>query len=149
MKVILQQDVKGHGKKGQLVEASDGYARNYLIPKKLAIEATSSNINALKIADEAKKFHAAEEKAAAEQDGARLRGKTVRVTAKSGTGGRLFGAVTSKEIAENIKNQCGIEVPKNKIVADAIKTLGTFGIKVKLHPEVTVEMTVCVVDESL
>ena len=149
MKVILLQDVKGHGKKGQLVEASDGYARNYLLPKKLAIEANATNLNALKISDEAKKHHAAEEKAAAERDGARLRGKTVRVTAKSGTGGRLFGAVTSKEIAETIKAQCGIDVPKNKIVADAIKTLGTFSIKVKLHPDVAVEMTVCVVDESL
>ena len=138
MKVILQQDVKGHGKKGQLVEASDGYARNYLLPRKLAVEATAANLNAMKLQD------------AAKQDAARLSGKSLRILVKSGTGGRLFGAVTSKEIAETIKEQCGVEVPKNKIVlADTIKTLGTFTVKIKLHPDVSAEMTLYVADEAL
>ena len=150
MKVILQQDVKGHGKKGQLVEASDGYARNYLLPRKLAVEATAANLNAMKLQDAAKKHKAETEKAAAEQDAARLSGKSLRILVKSGTGGRLFGAVTSKEIAETIKEQCGIEVAKNKIVlADTIKTLGTFTVKIKLHPDVSAEMTLYVADEAL
>lgn len=150
MKVILQQDVKGHGKKGQLVEASDGYARNFLLPRKLAVEATAANLNTMKIQDEAKKHKAEMEKAAAVEDATRLNGKTVRVEVKSGTGGRLFGAVTSKEIAEIIKAQCGVEVPKNKVVMnDTIKTLGTFGVKIKLHPDVTAEMTVFVTDPSI
>lgn len=150
MKVILQQDVKGHGKKGQLVEASDGYARNYLLPRKLAIEATAANLNAMKLQDAAKKHKAETEKASAEQDAARLSGKSLRIPVKAGTGGRLFGAVTSKEIAETIKVQCGVEVPKNKIVlADTIKTLGTFTVKIKLHPDVTAEMTLYVADEAL
>ncbi len=150
MKVILQQNVKGHGKKGQLVEASDGYARNYLLPRKLAVEATAANLNAMKLQDAAKKHKAETEKAAAEQDAARLSGKSLRILVKSGTGGRLFGAVTSKEIAETIQEQCGVEVPKNKIVlADTIKTLGTFTVKIKLHPDVSAEMRLYVADEAL
>ena len=142
MKVILLQDVKGHGKKGQLVEASDGYARNFLLPKKLAIEANATNLNALKISDEAKKHHAAEEKAAAERDGARLRGKTVRVTAKSGTGGRLFGAVTNAEIAAALEKQ-GVKLDKRKIVlGENIKNIGTYTVTCKLGYEINAPLTV-------
>ena len=131
MKVILQQDVKGLGKQGQLVEASDGYVRNFLLPRKLAVEATASNLNTMKQQEAARKHKAETEKAAALEDAARLSGKSIRISVKSGTGSRLFGAVTSKEIAETIK------------------TLGTFPVKIKLHADVSAEMTVYVVDESL
>ena len=148
MKVILQQDVKGLGKQGQLVEASDGYVRNFLLPRKLAVEATASNLNTMKQQEAARKHKAETEKAAALEDAARLSGKSIRISVKSGS--RLFGAVTSKEIAETIKTQCGVDVPKNKVVlADTIKTLGTFPVKIKLHADVSAEMTVYVVDESL
>ncbi len=150
MKVILQQDVKGLGKQGQLVEASDGYVRNFLLPRKLAVEATASNLNTMKQQEAARKHKAETEKAAALEDAARLSGKSIRISVKSGTGSRLFGAVTAKEIAETIKTQCGVDVPKNKVVlADTIKTLGTFPVKIKLHADVSAEMTVYVVDESL
>lgn len=150
MKVILQQDVKGLGKKGQLVEASDGYVRNFLLPRKLAVEANASNLNNMKQQDAAKKHKAETEKAAAMEVAARLSGQSIRIAVKSGTGSRLFGAVTAKEIAETIQSQYGVEVPKNKVVlADTIKTLGTFSVKLKLHPDVSAEMTVNVVDASL
>ena len=149
MKVILQQDVKGLGKQGQLVEASDGYVRNFLLPRKLAVEATASNLNTMKQQEAARKHKAETEKAAALEDAARLSGKSIRISVKSGTGSRLFGAVTSKEIAETIKTQCGVDVPNKVVLADTIKTLGTFPVKIKLHADVSAEMTVYVVDESL
>ena len=118
MKVILQQDVKGQGKKGQMIEASDGYARNFLLPRKLAVPATAENVNTMKMQEKAKKAQEAAEKAEAEATAAKLKELTVKVVAKGGNGGRLFGAVTSKEIADALQAQHGIAIPKTKIVQD-------------------------------
>ncbi len=138
MKVILQQDVKGKGKRGQLVEVSDGYARNFLLPKKLAVEATAANLNVMKLQDEARKKREAEEKAEAIEISKKLESCLVKVSARAGEGGRLFGAVTSQEIADALKEQCGIELSKNKIVQDEpIKQCGSYQLKCKLGYEVT------------
>ena len=116
MKVILQQDVKGQGKKGQMVEVSDGYGRNFLLPRKLAVEATAENINTMKMQDKAKVARMAEEKAAAEAAAERLKSCQVKIRARAGQGGRLFGSITSKEISEELKAQHGIDVNKSKII---------------------------------
>ena len=138
MKVILQQDVKGQGKKGQMIEASDGYARNFLLPRKLAVPATAENVNTMKMQEKAKKAQEAAEKAEAEATAAKLKELTVKVVAKGGNGGRLFGAVTSKEIADALQAQHGIAIPKTKIVQDEpIKAFGGYELKVKLGDEVT------------
>lgn len=147
MKVILQQDVKGQGKKGQVIDVSDGYARNFLFPKKLAVAATADNINSAKIADQAKKHRLAQEKAEAQELAERLKSVTVSIGAKGGSAGRLFGAVTAKEISEALLQQHNIEVVKNKIVTEAIKNFGTFEIKVKLYPEVTGTIKVRIIEE--
>ena len=147
MKVILQQDVKGQGKKGQMIEASDGYARNFLLPKKLAVPATAENINTMKQQEKAKKAQEAAEKAEAEATAAKLKEITVRITAKAGNGGRLFGSVTSKEIADALKEQHGINIPKTKIVQDEpIKAFGGYDLKCKLGYEVTGTLKVMVVE---
>ncbi len=149
MKVILQQDVKGQGKKGQLVEVSDGYARNFLLPKNLAVEATAAAMNAMQIQNAAKEHHLAEERAHAMEQGAKLKDKTVRVEATCGAGGRLFGAVTGKEVADAIAAQYGISVPKNKLtLPDTVKSIGTFTIKVKLHTDVNVPMVLSVEEKK-
>ena len=138
MKVILQQDVKGQGKKGQMVEVSDGYGRNFLLPRKLAVEATAENINTMKMQDKAKAARMAEEKAAAEAAAERLKGCQVKIKAKAGQGGRLFGSITSKEISEELKAQHGIDVNKSKIIlSEPIKSFGSFEVKCKLGSEVT------------
>ena len=147
MKVILQQDVKGQGKKGQMIEASDGYARNFLLPRKLAVPATAENINTMKLQEKAKKAQEAAEKAEAEATAAKLKDITVRITAKAGNGGRLFGSVTSKEIADALKEQHGINIPKTKIVQDEpIKAFGGYDLKCKLGYEVTGTLKVMVVE---
>ena len=138
MKVILQQDVKGQGKKGQMVEVSDGYGRNFLLPRKLAVEATAENINTMKMQDKAKAARMAEEKAAAEAAAERLKSCQVKIRARAGQGGRLFGSITSKEISEELKAQHGIDVNKSKIVlSDPIKSFGSFEVKCKLGSEVS------------
>ena len=143
MKVILQQDVKGKGKKGQTIEVSDGYARNYLLPRKLALEATPDNLNAYNIKEKARLAQIAREKDQARDTGRQLEGTTVRISAKSGGAGKLFGAVTSKEIADALTQQCGITVEKNKIVqTEPIKTFGSFPVKVRLGYEVSANITV-------
>ena len=148
MKVILQQDVRGQGKKGQLIDVSDGYARNFLLPRKLAILATPENVNTMKMQDKARKAQEAAEKAEAEAVAAKLREITVKVTAKAGSGGRLFGAVTSKEIADSLKAQQGIDIAKTKIVQDEpIKSFGTYELKVKLGYEVSGTLKVMVTEE--
>ena len=148
MKVILQQDVKGQGKKGQLIEASDGYARNFLLPRKLAVPATAENINTMKMQEKAKKAQEAAEKAEAEATAARLKELTVKVVAKGGNGGRLFGAVTSKEIADALQAQHGITIPKTKIVQDEpIKSAGTYQLKCKLGYEISGTLTMTVAEE--
>ena len=138
MKVILQQDVKGQGKKGQMVEVSDGYGRNFLLPRKLAVEATAENINTMKMQDKAKAARMAEEKAAAEAAAERLKSCQVKIRARAGQGGRLFGSITSKEISEELKAQHGIDVNKSKIIlSEPIKSFGSFEVKCKLGREVT------------
>ena len=147
MKVILQQDVRGQGKKGQLVEVSDGYARNFLLPKKLAVAATAENINTMKQQEKARKAQEAAEKAEAEATAARLEGLTVKVAAKAGEGGRLFGAVTAKEISEALAAQHALNVAKTKIVLEEpIKSCGAYQLKCKLGYEVTGTVNVVVVE---
>ena len=148
MKVILQQDVKGQGKKGQMIEASDGYARNFLLPRKLAVLATAENINTMKMQEKAKAAQMAAEKAEAEATAAKLKELSVKVSAKAGNGGRLFGAVTSKEIADALNALHGIAIQKTKIVQDEpIKAFGTYELKVKLGYEVTGTLKVVVAEQ--
>ena len=149
MKVILQQDVKGQGKKGQLIEASDGYARNFLIPRKLAVPATAENLNTMKQQEKAKKAQTAAAKAEAQAVAEKLQAVVVKLTAKAGAGGRLFGAVTSKEISDALKEQHGLDVAKTKIVQDEpIKSFGTYQLKCKLGYEVTGTLDVVVAEEK-
>ena len=148
MKVILLQDVKGQGKKGQLIEASDGYARNFLLPRKLAVAATAENLNTMKQQEKAKKAQEAAEKAEAQAVAEKLKEAVVKLTAKAGSGGRLFGAVTSKEISDALKEQYGLDVAKTKIVQDEpIKSFGTYQLKCKLGYEITGTLTVTVSEE--
>lgn len=147
MKVILLADVKGTGKKGQLVNASDGYANNFLLPKKLALAATNENINNLKLQKKAEEKKKAEELAAAKELGAKLAEKDIKVTVKAGENGKVFGSVTNKEIAAAIEAQAGLVVDKKKIVInDPIKMVGTRHVNIKLHPEVTVEVKVIITE---
>ena len=143
MKVILLQDVKGKGKKGQMLEISDGYARNFLLPKKMAIEATPDAINTMRMNDKAAAEKAAKERAEALETSKRLREMTVTVTAKGGGAGKLFGAVTSQEIADALKAQSGIVLDKRKIVmSDPIKNVGTYTVQCKLGYEITAPLSV-------
>ena len=147
MKVILQQDVKGQGKKGQMVEVSDGYARNFLLPKKLAVIANAENVNTMKQQEKARKAQEAAEKAEAEALSKKLEGITVKVAARAGEGGRLFGAVTSKEISEALSAQFGLNIAKTKLdLDDPIKACGTYKIKAKLGYEITGTVSVMVVE---
>ena len=149
MKVILLQDVKGQGKKGQLIEASDGYARNFLLPRKLAVAATAENLNTMKQQEKAKKAQEAAEKAEAQAVAEKLQAVVVKLTAKAGAGGRLFGAVTSKEISDALKEQHGLDVAKSKIVQEEpIKAFGTYELKCKLGYEVTGTLNVVVAEEK-
>ena len=146
MKVILQQDVKGQGKKGQMVDVSDGYARNFLLPRKLAVEANADNMNTMKLQEKARQAKLAEEKAQAQAVADQLKGLTVRIVAKAGTGGRLFGAVTTKEISDALKAQHGIDINKAKLVQDdPIKSFGGYELKAKLGHDIvgTVKVVVC------
>jgi len=138
MKVILQQDVKGQGKKGELINASDGYARNYLLPRKLAVEATADNINAIKIKEKARLAQIEREKQEAVENAKKMQGYTVKVAAKAGEGGRLFGSVTAKEISEALNAQYGVSIEKNRLILpESIKGFGTYEIKCKLGYEVS------------
>lgn len=147
MKVVLQADVRGQGKKGELKEVSDGYARNYLLPRKLAVEATADNLNAMKLKEKARLAQMAKEKAAAEELAVKLQSVVVRIPAKAGSAGRLFGSVTSKEISEALEAQAGISVEKNKIAqAEPIKAFGSYEIKVRLGHEVSGVVNVVVTE---
>lgn len=149
MKVILQQDVRGQGKKGQMIEVSEGYARNFLLPRKLAVAATADAINTMKLKEKAKKAEEARLKAEAEEIAEKLKGYMVKLTAKAGTGGRLFGAITTKEISEGLEKQCGLEIPKQKLALDdPIKSFGTFQVKAKLGFEVMGTVNVLVTEEK-
>ena len=143
MKVILLQDVKGKGKKGQMLEVSDGYARNFMLPRKLAIEATTDAINTMRMNDKAAAEKAAKERAEAMEISKQLRAMTVTVTCKGGGSGRLFGSVTNQEIADALKAKTGINLDKRKIViSDPIKNVGTYTVTCKLGYEITAPLTV-------
>lgn len=147
MKVILLQDVKSLGKKGELVEASDGYARNYLLPRKLAREANAQAMNEYKNAENSKNYKIATEKAQAEAYKMQLEGKVFEMTAKAGQGGRLFGSVTSKQVAEEIKKQYNIAVDKRKVVLESdIKEFGTYKAEVKLYSGISAKIDVKVTE---
>ncbi|RKI67975.1 50S ribosomal protein L9 [bacterium 1xD42-67] len=147
MKVILQQDVRGQGKKGQLVEVSDGYARNFLLPRKLAVAATAENMNTMKLQEKAKKAQEAAERAEAEAIVKKLEGIMVKIPAKAGEGGRLFGAVTAKEISESLSAQHGLDIPKARLVLeDPIKSCGSYQIRAKLGHEISGTVNVLVVE---
>lgn len=148
MKVILLEDVKSLGKKGDIVNVSDGYARNFVLPKKLGVEANSANMNDLKL-QKANAVKVAQEQLEAAQELAKvLETKEVVVKMKSGEGGRTFGSISSKEIAVAAKEQCGLELDKKKIqLSEAIKSLGVYEVGVKLHTKVTGKLKVKVVEE--
>ncbi len=138
MKVILQQDVRDHGKKGQMVEVSDGYARNYLFPRKLAIPATADAVNTMKLKEKARLRQIEEEKAKAQENAKKLEAVVVRIAAKAGEGGRLFGSVTNKDISDALKAQYDIDIEKSRIViADPIKTYGPYEVKCRLGYEIS------------
>ena len=149
MKVILLEDVKSLGKKGELVNVSDGYARNYVLPKKLGVEATPANMNDLKLQRQNADKVAQEQLETAKQLAETLEAKEVVVRMRSGEGGRAFGSVSSKEIASAAKEQCGLELDKKKIqLPEAIKALGVYEVSIKLHPKVTGRLRVKVVEED-
>jgi large subunit ribosomal protein L9 len=143
MKVILLQDVKGKGKKGQMIEVSDGYARNYMLPRKIAVEATADAVNTMRMNDKAAAERAAKERAEALEISKKLRDMILVVTAKGGGAGRLFGSVTNQEIADALKQQTGIALDKRKIViAEPIKSIGTYTVTCKLGYEISAPLTV-------
>lgn len=149
MKVILTEDVKAQGKKGDLINVSDGYARNFLLPKGLAVEANAANVAERNSKLASIDHRKAEEKAAATELAAKLGTLTVVMTAKAGAGDKLFGSVTSKEIAEEIKKRYGLDVDKKKIVLDEpIRAFGAYKVAVKLHPEVSATLTVKIENEA-
>ncbi len=149
MKVILLQDVKSLGKKGEIVNVNDGYARNFILPKKLGVEATGKNLNDLKLQKNNEKKVAQENLDAAKRLAAELAEGKVELAIKVGEGGRVFGSVSSKEIAAAVKEQMNLDVDKKKIqLKEAIKSLGTHIVSVKLHPEVTAELKVVVKEEA-
>lgn len=145
MKVILQQDVKGHGKKGQLIDVSDGFARNFLLPRGLAVKASAANINVLKTQQAAKAHHLETERQKAEALSEKLSSISLRISVKAGEGGRLFGSVTAKEIAQELKARHGIDIDKRKIVLDApIKAYGSYEVPIRLYPEITAKLSLTV-----
>ena len=149
MKVIFNTDVKGQGKKGEMKEVSVGYARNYLIPRGLATEATADNLNAFKLKEKAKAAQIAKEKAQAQEYAKQLEGVQVIVRAKAGSSGKLFGAVTSEAISKALKEQHGIDIEKNKIVqAEPIKTFGSYTVKARLGYEIAGNVNVLVVEDK-
>ena len=142
MKVVLKQDVKGLGKKGELVTASDGYARNFLFPKNLAVEANAQNMTELKNREQAAKYKIDTETAEAKKNAERISGKTITITAKAGQNGKLFGSVTAKEIAERIEKEFGIKTDKRKISVEDIKQFGTYEFEIKLYTGVSAKLFV-------
>lgn len=138
MKVILQQDVRGKGKKGQMIEAAEGYARNFLLPRKLAIEATPDAINTMKLKEKARLAEEAANRAAAQETAEKLKNCPVKISAKAGESGKLFGAVTAQEVSDALREQFGVEIAKQKIVLDEpIKAYGKYELKAKLGYEIS------------
>ena len=149
MKVILQQDVRGQGKKGQMIEVAEGYARNFLLPRKLAVPATADAMNTMKLREKAKKAEDARLKAEAEAIAGKLKNSPVKITARAGANGKLFGAVTSKEVSDALQSQYAIDLAKQKIVMDEpIKAYGSYELKAKLGYEVSGTVYVMVVEEK-
>ncbi len=149
MKVIFTVDVKGQGKKGEMKEVSEGYGRNYLLPRKLAIEATADNMNTLRLKEKAKAAAIAAEKAKATENAKALESLIVKIAAKAGSAGKLFGSITSKEISENLLKQHGIEIDSKKIVqSEPIKTFGSFEVKCKFGHEISGTIHVLVVEDK-
>jgi len=144
MKVILLQDVKGTGKKDEIVNVSDGYGRNFLLPKKLAVEASAQAMNDIKNRERAKEHRIEEEKKAANAVAQKLNGITVKIRAKAGSSGKLFGSVTSKEVAEEISRVAGIEIDKRKVNVEDIKSFGTYNCEVKLYTGISAKLYVTV-----
>ncbi|MBQ7717939.1 MAG: 50S ribosomal protein L9 [Clostridia bacterium] len=147
MKVILKTDVKGQGKKGQMVEVSDGYARNFLLPRGLASEATKSAVNDFKGKESSAQFHKEQEIKEAKEIAAKIEGKKVVIKAKAGANGKLFGAITSQIVAEALKMQLHVVVDKKKLVMNDIKTVGETKVDVKIYPEISAGITVSVEEE--
>ena len=148
MKVIFNVDVKGQGKKGEMIEVSEGYARNYLLPRQLAVKATADNMNALKLKEQAKKAQFEREKEQAKAYAKQLGASVVKVKAKGGENGKLFGSVTSKEISEALKEQHNITLEKNRIVLEEnIKSFGSYEVKCKLGYEISGTIHVLVIEE--
>ena len=149
MKVVLKEDIKGTGKKGDLVNVSDGYARNYLLPRGLAIVADSAAMNDIKSKNEAKEHHKAVELENAKQIASVINGNSVKIEAKAGSAGRLFGSVTSKEVAAALKEQYDVDLDKRKIELDSdIKSFGTYGAKVKIYTGVNADIKVIVTENK-
>lgn len=148
MKVILLQDVKKLGKKGDVIESSDGYARNYLFPRKLAEEATANSLHIVNAKKEKERKQKLAELEAAQKLAGELKGKEVTLKAKSGENGRLFGAITSKDVAELINKEFSLSVDKKKIVMDTIKTAGIYEVEIKLYPEVSTKIKVNIVPQQ-
>ncbi len=149
MKVILQQDVKGQGKKGQLVEVAEGYARNFLLPRKLAVPATADAMNTMRLQEKAKRAEEARQRAEALEIVEKLKNSPVKIAARAGANGKLFGAVTSKEVSDALQAQYGIELGKQKIVMDEpIKAYGSYQLKAKLGFEISGTVYVMVVEEK-
>ena len=148
MKVVLLQDVKAQGKKGQIIDVSEGYARNFLFPKKLAIVADAKAINDVKNKESSRQHKIELEKAQAKELADKISNLTVKISAEAGNDGRFYGAVTTKDISEAVKSQFGIDVDKRKIVLDApIKAFGTYKLDIKLYPEISGKLTVSVVEK--
>ena len=146
MKVILKADVKGLGKKGGLVNASDGYARNFLFPKGLAVEANATAMNDFNNKENAKKYHKAEEIKAAQADAQKLEGKTFKLTAKAGANGKLFGSVTAKDVSAKIKAEMNLDIDKRKIAMADIKQFGTTEAEVKVYQGITAKIYIQVAE---
>ena len=142
MKVILTADVKGQGKKGEMINVSDGYARNFLFKQKLAVEANNAALNELKNREAAKAHHIEEEKKAAQVDAAKVDGKTITIRAKAGASGKLFGSVTSREIAEELQKAFAIQVDKRKISVADIKAFGIYTAEIKFYNGISASLTI-------
>lgn len=148
MKVILLKDVKNVGKKGDVVNASDGYARNYLFPRKLAEEATNANVNVLNQKKEVERRKKLAEIEEAQKLADSLKGKTIKIYTKAGEGGRLFGAVTTKDISEALKKQLGVDIDKKKILSDTIKQLGNYEVELKVYTDIATKVVVSIVEKQ-
>ncbi|MBR4544580.1 MAG: 50S ribosomal protein L9 [Oscillibacter sp.] len=149
MKVILQQDVRGKGKKGQMVEVAEGYARNYLLPRKLALPATADTINTMKMREKAQKAEEARLKAEAEATVEKLKSCQVRMTARAGSNGKLFGSITTQEISDALKEQYGVEIPRQKLVLEnPIKAFGNYEVKAKFGFEISGTVYVAVYEQK-